>query len=178
MNKLLNYLQSTGAVTYGDFVGKSGVKYSVETDLRCAFSTYKKAYITAEKIIEEIDKLPVERVPFLGVPETGSLMAFFLNAVRLKNDENVSINMLRAQPKLYQSASNSVYTVLPATDTPYILIEDDVVTGQTICKYLENAIEAHLKIVAVISVFGRANAKLIKQKCEQIQVPYYELIKF
>ena len=85
--------------------------------------------------------------------------------------------MLRALPKEYQASSNSVYTVLPLNgQQEYILVEDDVVTGKTLVKYLDQAISKGIKVVAVVSVFGRKKADAVLKYCDNNNITYFELI--
>ena len=58
----------------------------------------------------------------------------------------------------------------------YILIEDDVVTGKTLIKYLEIALSAGLKIKYVVSIFGRDTASAVKNCCALKGINYIELI--
>ena len=85
--------------------------------------------------------------------------------------------MMRSVPKEYQQSTNSVFTVLPIDTTQkYVLVEDDVVTGGTLCKYLKSAVDAGLNIVGVVAVFGRDSATAVNDLCSEYDIPYFELI--
>lgn len=177
MNKdLIQFLYSYNAIQKGDFVGKSGFHYSIETDVRNAFMTAEVSMYTSKLILELLSKHGVPKLPFIGVPETGTLLAFVLNQNQdLPSD--YSINMLRSSEKNYQSSTNTVHTVLPIDERQeYILIEDDVVTGKTLIKYLEIALSAGLKIKYVVSIFGRDTASAVKNCCALKGINYIELI--
>ncbi len=177
-NELLTFLKDTNTITIGEFIGKSGNAYNIETDLRKSMLSYENALFLGKKLYEEIKNILGFFYPVIGVPETGSLLATFVNFAYY-NNTNVDffVNMLRSIPKTYQSSSNSIYTVLPLNNTQeYILIEDDVVTGNTMLSFLEQALKTGVRITAVISVFGRKSAKAIVDYCNQRRLPYYELI--
>lgn len=176
---LKKHLEKCGAIRYGDFIGKSGCRYHIETDVRRAFFSYGNAMMTSNLIYLVLKETGISNTPFIGVPETGSLMAFFLNAC-LYNDvkTDFQFNMLRSQPKEYQESTHSVFTVLPmeASDKEYTIVEDDVVTGNTLINYIKVATEAGLRIKNAFAVFGRKNTEVISQKCMEFGVNYTELI--
>ena len=158
---LYNYLlQFENVIVKGDFTGKSNVEYCTETDIRYALKSYVEANNTCEKILDEILKNVSEEFnSFLGVPESGTFLSFFLNQLLYKKTNvDFKMNMLRCNPKIYQSSTNSVNTVLPLDENQkHILIEDDIVTGNTLIKYLDNAIKNNICITAVVAVFVRKN---------------------
>lgn len=176
--ELLALFQETGAICYGSFIGKSGEEYSIETDLRNSMLTYKNAITLGEKLYHTIKNRLGYFRPVIGVPETGSFLANFINyAFYKETDCDFYPNMLRALPKEYQASSNSVYTVLPLNgQQEYILVEDDVVTGKTLVKYLDQAISKGIKVVAVVSVFGRKKADAVLKYCDNNNITYFELI--
>lgn len=175
--ELVHHFECCGVITRGNFIGKSGTTYSIETDLRNALATHKSAKETAQRLVEQISKLVKADYAFIGVPETGSVLAFYLNEVLANNGVSFSPNMIRSVPKDYQVSTNSVVTVLPMNSSQkYILVEDDVVTGNTLCKYLKSVKEAGLNIIGVVSVFGRNSATAVHSLCKEYCIPYYELI--
>lgn len=113
---------------------KSGISCYFDTDLRNAISTCGNLRRLASLVY---DCLPCSAVKpqtgFLGVPETGHLLAValsFEHANRVARD--VPINLIRAATKDYQGAKTKD-TVLPICKTrPLVLVEDDVVSGGTI----------------------------------------------
>lgn len=175
--QLINFFWNTGVFKRGMFVGKSGESYSIETDLRNAMTTYESALNLAKEINDQIEELGLS-YPYIGVPETGTFLSMFLNhAYNKKTKSDFNVNMLRSEPKEYQTSTNSVNTVLPSNNTEYILIEDDVVTGGTLCKYLRRAIHYGQNIKAVVAVFGRSSAFQVEKLCEEYGIKYYELFK-
>lgn len=177
-NDLVKFFIENGVIIKGTFAGKSGTSYSIETDIRNAFLKYELAKKTAHLLYEYIRPLVCDDISFLGVPETGTLISLYLNDVMHSIKKNDFVpNILRSSPKEYQQSTKSVYTVLPVNkDQPYVLIEDDVVTGNTLCKYLRIAKEAELNIVGVISIFGRDTAKAVDTLCKSYGIPYIEII--
>lgn len=176
--EIIDYLIKNNVIIFGSFIGKSGEKYSIETDIRKAFKKQAMAYETTEKIFNILDKNGFGDLPFLGVPETGTLLANYLNNIMyLKTQKDFSPNMLRASPKVYQSDTDSVLTVLPIVrDQEYSLIEDDVVTGNTLIKYLESALSVGVRIKNVIIVFARSSANAVFEFCENKKINYFEII--
>jgi len=176
--RLIEIFKENNVIMVGDFTGKSGEKYSVETDVRNAFTDFSSAITTGEAIYAYIVEQCELDAPFIGVPETGSVLAFFVNLEYYKKKKkSFSYNMIRSVPKEYQASTNSINTVLPLdNEQEYILIEDDVVTGKTLCKYLNTMVDNGMKICAVVSVFGRDSASAVCESCKQIGIPYYELI--
>ena len=175
---LYNLLNELGAISYGSFVGKSGEKYEVETDIRRAIQTYGEAFRVSEEIYKTIIAKLGYFYPVIGVPETGTFLSFFINSIHYQTSkQDFYSNMLRAVPKEYQLATDSVYTVLPLkNEQEYILIEDDVVTGNTLLRCLKNAITNKVKVRAVVVVFGRKSAFPVIDYCKQNSIAYCELI--
>lgn len=176
--ELTKHLIVCGAIQKGSFVGKSGQPYSIETDIRSGFGTYQRAKETIRLLYDALEERGLTDAPFLGVPETGSLVAFYLNeAYAAKRGEDFSLNMLRASPKEYQTSTNSVYTVLPLQkETEYSLLEDDVVTGKTLLRYLDMALAGGIRIKRVISIFGRSQCRLGATGHIKEGIAYYSLI--
>ena len=175
--EIIKYFEEKRVITRGKFVGKSGTEYSIETDLRNALLSYDSAQRTAQMLVSYIYDY-IDDAAFIGVPETGSLLAFYLNEAKHRRSGNDYMpNMLRSIPKEYQLSTNSVFTVLPVdVRQRYVLVEDDVVTGSTLCKYLRIAKEAGVNIVGVVTVFGRDSAITVKKLCEEYGIPYLEVI--
>ena len=175
---MIVFFEESDVITRGYFVGKAGTNYSVETDLRNAFLKHTSAERAAHLLYNYIRQYVENDVAFLGVPETGTLIAYYLNNVMFSVDGRDFVpNMMRSVPKEYQQSTNSVFTVLPIDTTQkYVLVEDDVVTGGTLCKYLRIAIDAGLNIVGVVAVFGRDSAVSVNDLCSEYGIPYIELI--
>lgn len=158
--ELLEYmLAAGGTIQEGNFVGKSGGRYNIETDLRNSMTTFGASVTFAEKLYAAIEEYGAADATFIGVPETGTLLSFFLNLIKYnKSGKDFVYNMLRDRPKRHQCGTDSVFTVLPSnTAIEYTLIEDDVVTGKTLMQYLAEAIDAGLKIKHVVTVFFRSS---------------------
>lgn len=175
---LVAFFKEVGVITKGDFVGKAGTNYSVETDLRNAFLKHTLAKRAALLLYDYMRQYVDDDVAFLGVPETGTLISHYLNTVKYSECGREFVpNMMRSAPKEYQQSTNSVFTVLPIDAAQkYVLVEDDVVTGGTLCKYLKIAVDAGMNIVGVMSVFGRDSAKTVNEMCLEYGIPYFELI--
>lgn len=175
---LITFFIESGVITKGNFVGKAGTNYSVETDLRNAFLKHASAERAAHLLYNYVCKYIENDVAFLGVPETGTLVSYYLNNAMCEVDGRDFVpNMLRSVPKEYQQSTNSIFTVLPIDTTQkYVLVEDDVVTGSTLCKYLKIAMDAGLNIVGVMAIFGRDSAASVNVLCSEYGIPYIELI--
>lgn len=175
---LVAFFIEVGVITRGNFVGKAGTNYSIETDLRNAFLKYTSAKRAARLLYDYMRQYVDDDVAFLGVPETGTLISHYLNTTMYSEcGRDFVPNMMRSVPKEYQQSTNSVFTVLPIDTTQkYVLVEDDVVTGGTLCKYLKSAVDAGLNIVGVVAVFGRDSATSVNDLCMEYGIPYFELI--
>ncbi len=175
---LVAFFIEVGVITRGNFVGKAGTNYSIETDLRNAFLKHTSAKRAAQLLYDYMRQYVGDDVAFLGVPETGTLISHYLNTTMYSEcGRDFVPNMMRSVPKEYQQSTNSVFTVLPIDTTQkYVLIEDDVVTGGTLCKYLKIAMDVGLNIIGVVSVFGRDSAKAVNEMCAEYSIPYLELI--
>lgn len=176
--KIIDYLIKSNVIKFGSFIGKSGEAYSIETDIRAAYMGQEIAYETTKMLFDILDQNGFGYLPFIGVPETGTFLANYLNNIMyLKTKKDFSPNMLRASPKAYQCETDSVYTVMPINrNQEYSLIEDDVVTGKTLMKYLDGALNAGLKITNVITVFGRSSAKSVFEFCKNNGIGHFEII--
>lgn len=175
---IIDHLVRYNVIKFGTFVGKSGETYSVETDIRAAYTKQVVAHETTKKIFDVLDENGLGDLPYIGVPETGTFIANYLNNIFFfKKQKNFSPNMLRASPKTYQSETDSVYAVLPVDrNQEYSLIEDDVVTGNTLIKYLQSALNAGLKIKNVITIFSRSSANAVIEFCESKKINHFEII--
>lgn len=176
--EIIDHFIKCNVIKFGSFVGKSGEIYSIETDIRTAYVKHAVAYETTKMLFDVLDKNGFGDLPYIGVPETGTFIANYLNDIfYLNKQKDFSPNMLRASPKTYQSETNSVFTVLPINcDQEYSLIEDDVVTGNTLIKYLESALNAGLKIKNVITIFARSSANSVFEFCDNKKINHFEII--
>ncbi|MGG2994031.1 hypothetical protein ABEO75_18825 [Paenibacillus macerans] len=182
--ELISWLSENSVFKTGQkFTSKSGEVFDYETDLRPCYSSFSKAIITSEKIIDAL-KIDLSNFDyFLGVPETGTLMAFFLNDQKRRiTKQNFSVNVLRSHPKEYQASTYSVYTVLPLIPSERVcIVEDDVVTGSSLINCLRLTQDLGFKIDCIVSVIDREHRDkegyLVKEKIEsEFQVEYRSLI--
>ena len=162
-NELITILINDGSLKFGrDFIGKSGKTYACETDLRYSFRTFGHAKSVCKliyRLITEIHDLP-EFDSFLGIPETGTIIANFLNEYKYTSQKkDFSFNCLRVSPKEYQVKTKSNLTVLPADfSRKCLIVEDDVVTGNTLVQYTQAAIDSGINICGALSIFYRPNS--------------------
>lgn len=163
------------------FKTKWGQRFSFETDIRPAFLTHEKAKETSH-LIYDLVRESVRPFDFiLGVPETGTMMAFFLNDIHARSSRSdLPVNLLRANPKPYQGVTAN--TVQPLSKTSrIILIEDDVVSGKTLLSYVRTLHRMGMRRVQVVSVIDRqikdARGKTVKNRVEGgFGYPYRTLI--
>lgn len=176
--EIIDHFIKYNVIKFGSFVGKSGKVYSIETDIRTAYMNQAIAHETTKKLFDVLDENEFGDLPYIGVPETGTFIANYLNNILYLNKrKDFSPNMLRSSPKAYQSETDSIFTVLPINrDQEYSLIEDDVVTGNTLIKYLESALDAGLKIKNVITIFARSSANSVFKFCESKKINHFEII--
>lgn len=186
--KLFEWVTSNNVIQTGkNFVTKSGDIYEYETDLRECFTSYLLGYKTAEYILDLLEEQGVNLNSFdcfVGVPETGTILANFLNIVKFERTEkDFKINMIRAVEKKYQESTNSVKTVLPLNEQlNVLLVEDDVVTGNTLLNVLNNLKNTNINIIECVSIIDREvkrdDSKLLSDIIKEEYGTYYRsLIK-
>ena len=181
--RLIRRLLETGAIqTGGEYVTKSGEVFNYETDLRCAMTSFLSATLTSRLILGAMHPLPGGLEYFLGVPETGTLLAFFLNQQKYAlSKADFPINVLRASPKTYQQATASVHTVLPLNPAGKVcIVEDDVVSGATLLHYIDVARGLGLEVLRVVAVMDRERADergmRVRDKVEERGLTYQPLV--
>lgn len=118
---------------------------------------------------------------YLGVPETGTPIAIILNTlINYKEPSMVPQIVLRSHPKKYQ-AKETHYSVTPIPkNLKFILIEDDVTTGNTLRKCIKLLLNLHVKIQAVISITNRLEIRndgrtVEKSISEDFKIPFYSI---
>jgi orotate phosphoribosyltransferase len=174
---IANFLRENGAFMFSKdgFQTKSGKIYPFETDLRNSIQTWKNAQELAYLILTELKDIIAPDSLILGVPETGSILAFLVNGVR---GGDFPINMMRSVPKEYQKETQ--YTVLPLDPTKHlIVIEDDVVSGTTLIQYLTILKNMGAKNVNVVSVIDReeiTDGKSVRERVEDLGYYYKFLV--
>lgn len=182
--EFINWLVEKKVIVSGKkFITKSGMEFDYETDIRYAMKNYEDAYKTSEYIYNLMDVKEFDC--FVGVPETGTLIANFLNHIKYsKLNENFDINMIRAVNKNYQTSTNSIKTVLPLDRKLKVcIIEDDVVTGNSIIKCIRNITNSNIEIVNVVSVIDRdisyIEGKTLKEYLKDFyKINYYNILNF
>lgn len=156
--ELVRRLLTMGTIRFdGPFRTKSGSVFDYETDLRAAYGTFADWILTSRLLLPLIPFDPGSFDYFLGVPETGTIIAYGLNLEKHRIfGANFPVNVLRAVPKPYQRETDSVHTVLPLSRSDRVcLVEDDVVSGETLLKYLDVAIGLGINIVGTVAVIDR-----------------------
>jgi len=156
MYELLNWLKATNVITKRDkVITKSGLCYSFETDIRSAFSTFEHSIKTAKMIYNLIEFNGFDY--FIGVPETGTVISFYLNLCRYNETlYDFPINYLRASPKIYQKETHSINTILPSVSpNKIVLVEDDVVTGNSLYRSIDRVIDMGLELKGILVLLDR-----------------------
>lgn len=175
-DKLLEYLFATKSIMVSEegFVAKSGGRYHFETDVREAMRDSRGAAQLAEILYTLIEERVGPETLIVGVPETGTFLAFLLNAQRAKRGTKpFTINMLRAQPKPYQKETAISVLPIPA-EAEILLIEDDIVTGDTLISYLNQLSTRKFKKVEVVAIIDREDSKSVQSVGERVQGMGYE----
>lgn len=180
---LLRYLMRKKCILFSKngFITKWGERFPFETDIRPAFLTHYEAKKVSRLMYLLIRQSTRSFDFFIGVPETGSLMAFFLNEWHARaQKKNIPVNMLRATPKPYQGTTR--YSVQHLSrKARIVLIEDDVVTGKTLCACVKILYSLKMKHVQVVSVIDRqykdASGRTVGERIkEDFGYPYRTLI--
>jgi orotate phosphoribosyltransferase len=118
---------------------------------------------------------------YLGVPETGTPIAIILNTlIDYKKSSTVPQIVLRSHPKKYQ-AKETHYSVTPIPkNLKFVLIEDDVTTGNSLRECIKLLLKLNVKIQAVISVTNRLETTrdgrtVEKSIREDFKTPFYSI---
>lgn len=182
--ELITWLDKNKAFQTGNsFTSKSGKSFNYETDLRYCYLSQFNAIKTTKMILNSLEMDLNTFDYFMGVPETGTLMALFLNYQKyLMTNVDFPINMLRSHHKEYQGSTNSIHTVLPlSTSNRVCVIEDDVVTGATLIKCLRQVKDLGFDVIHVVSVIDRQlldeQNVSVKEKIEtEFKTDYHALV--
>lgn len=181
---LIALAEKYGCFRFSDmgFNTKSGVMFKVEVDFRKATDSVRKA----KKFLRNVYDLIIADHPdidcFMGIPDTGSMIAMILNVIHQEQnpDRSIHFNMVRSEVKNYiKAAPVTVQPVLQARNI--CLIEDDVVTGHTLIQYLHQLKCLPRKRILVYSLVdrqykneeGKTVAEIIK---EEFNYPYQAII--
>ena len=182
MHVFLDWLIFKGVfIRNGSFLSKSGDHFSYETDLRNAYDSFESANKTSQYIFEmlNVDQYK-EEFFFLGVPETGSIIALFLNWFLYQNKKtDFYFNILRSVPKLYQESTRSIHTVLPSRNSKVIIVEDDVVSGNTLVNTIDTVKNLNFEIIDVVSIIDRGsthNGMSVEDRVKKFGLSYRTLI--
>ena len=165
INDLYNYLlQFDDVIKKGDFIGKNNVVYCTETDIRYALRSYVEATNTCEKVLNEIlDKVTEEFNSFLGVPESGTFLAFILNQLLYqKRHKDFKINMLRTKPKNYQINTKSpgyIHRQCRSEENQHTADDADDIERKFVGHFSENIGKAYFHIVKVAEQCGKGKQK-------------------
>jgi orotate phosphoribosyltransferase len=158
---LIKHLIENRAVYYSEkpLTMKSGIVTHFDTDIRNAMGTVQKnkelfelVYLALPKEIRE------ETQVFLGVPETGHFLSFYLNQIHAQNigAEKVMDNLVREAPDARQGK-----TVLDIKEGIYTLLEDDIVSGSTVIHFMEQIPQGYIKyLVSVIERDSRVGESI------------------
>lgn len=118
---------------------------------------------------------------YLGVPETGTPIAVILNTlISYKKPSTVPQIVLRSHPKKYQ-AKETHHSVTPIPkNLKFVLIEDDVTTGNSLRVCIKLLLKINVKIQAVISITNRLEIRndgrtVEKSIREDFKIPFYSI---
>lgn len=186
-DNFLKWIIENNAIQRGkEFVTKSGKIFNYETDLREALKTHRAALKTSSLILDLMTFKDLKQFDcFIGVPETGTLLAFYLNQAKYEVFGNdFPINIVRAVEKKYQASTHSTKSVLPLIEElKVILVEDDVVSGKTLLNTIEGLKGSNFNIIEIISIIDRdeklENGKSLKQHIkEEYNLEYRSLLSY
>lgn len=159
----------SGRISYYDVDIRNGMKNSESLKELCK---YIYAYTKENNLKPDA---------YLGVPETGTPIAIVLNTlINYKKASTVPQIVLRSHPKKYQ-AEETHYSVTPIPkNLKFILIEDDVTTGDSLRECIELLIKLSVKIQAVISITNRLEKRndgktVEKSIYEDFKIPFYSI---
>ncbi|KKP79760.1 MAG: hypothetical protein A2271_00450 [Candidatus Moranbacteria bacterium RIFOXYA12_FULL_35_19] len=118
---------------------------------------------------------------YLGVPDTGTPIAIILNTlIDYKKPSTVPQIVLRSHAKKYQ-AKETHHSVTPIPkNLEFVLIEDDVTTGNSLREFIKLLLKINVKIQAVISITNRleirSDGRMVgKSICEDFKIPFHSI---
>lgn len=158
-NELIKFLLDEQSIYYSTtpITLKSKQQVYFDTDIRSTMQILSKLNKLTENIYQLIPSTILDNTDyFIGVPETGNILAIMLNILHAKytNNINIPINMIRQLSKNYQSTLTQE-TVLPANiNLKATLIEDDIVTGGSVLCILKR-MQNIINIRSVVTVIDR-----------------------
>ncbi|MFA8450700.1 MAG: hypothetical protein ACEPOW_08400 [Bacteroidales bacterium] len=165
------------------FNTRSGVMFKYEIDLRKACDNLHKAKMFLKHVYNLIIASDPKIDYFMGIPDTGNLLSFVLNVLHQEQypEKEIPLNLVRTDPKPYIKAAP--VTVNPVIEAKNIcLIEDDVVTGETLIQYLKMLKCLPRKRMLVVSIFDRdfidGDGLTVKHKIQkEFDYSYFPLVK-
>ncbi len=160
---------------------KSGRISYYDVDIRNSMKNSESLKKLCRHIYAYTKKNNLKPDAYLGVPETGTPIAIVLNTlINYKKPSTVPQIVLRSHPKKYQ-AKETHYSVTPVPkNLKFVLIEDDVTTGNSLRKCIKLLLKLNVKIQAVISITNRletrSDGKTVEKSIrEDFKIPFYSI---
>lgn len=160
---------------------KSGRVSYYDVDIRNSMKNSESLKELCKHIYAYANANDLKPDAYLGVPETGTPIAIILNTlINYKKPSGVPQIVLRSHPKRYQ-AKETHYSVTPMSkNLKFILIEDDVTTGNSLRDCIKLLLKLKVKIQAVISITDRleirTDGKTVERSIrEDFKIPFYSI---
>lgn len=160
---------------------KSGRISYYDVDIRNCMKNSESLKRLCEYIYAYAKENNLKPDAYLGVPETGTPIAVILNTlIKYKKASTIPQIILRSHPKKYQ-AKETHYSVTPIPkNLKFVLIEDDVTTGNSLRECIKLLIRLGIKIQAVISITNRLETRsdgrtVEKSVHEDFKIPFYSI---
>ena len=160
---------------------KSGRISYYDVDIRNSMENSESLKELCKYIYAYTEENNLKPDAYLGVPETGTPIALILNTlINYKKSSTVPQIMLRSHPKKYQ-AIETHYSVTPIPkNLKFVLIEDDVTTGNSLRECIKRLLKLNVKIQAVISITNRLEKRSDGKTVEKLiignfKIPFYSI---
>ncbi len=167
---LANKLFELGAIKFGNFTLKSGIKSPIYIDLRVAISDPDALKLLAESIYQKVKNEKIDLV--CGVPYAAVPFATTFSLI-----QKIPLIMPRKEAKNY-GTKNNIEGIF-SHGQKCLLIEDIITSGESIYETIKTLEDSNLKIAKIVVIIDRQQGgkEILEKKGYKIE-PIFTLNEF